>query len=92
MSDIEKQTREYLKAMYGLGTPSADILPAQNIPAVLAFARANRWIIEGPKAVTALHRWASSSLQSKVPLSAFGECERPGGRTRHPGLEMLSHC
>jgi hypothetical protein len=49
MSDIEKQTREYLKAMYGLGTPSADILPAQNIPAVLAFARANRWIIEGPE-------------------------------------------
>jgi hypothetical protein len=48
MEDIEKQTREYLKALYGLGKPSAEILPVHNLPGILAFARSRRWIVEGP--------------------------------------------
>lgn len=49
MEDIERQTRAYLKALYGLGKSSAEILPAQNLPAILAFARQKRWIVEGPE-------------------------------------------
>jgi hypothetical protein len=49
MEDIERQTRDYLKALYGLGTPAVGILPVHNLPAVLAFARAKRWIVEGPE-------------------------------------------
>jgi hypothetical protein len=48
MDDIERQTREYLKALYGLGKSSVEILPAHNLPAILAFARLQRWIVEGP--------------------------------------------
>lgn len=48
MEEIEKQAREYLKALYGLGKSSADILAVQNLPAILAFARQKRWIVEGP--------------------------------------------
>ncbi|MFA5956121.1 hypothetical protein [Hyphomicrobium sp.] len=48
MEEIERQTRDYLRALYGLGTPSVEILPVQNLPAVLAFARLQRWIVEGP--------------------------------------------
>jgi hypothetical protein len=49
MDDIEKQARQYLKALYGLGEPSADVLPAQNLPAILAFARREGWIVESPE-------------------------------------------
>jgi hypothetical protein len=49
MEEIEKQTRDYLRALYGLGKPSVEILPVQNLPAVLAFARLKRWIVEGPE-------------------------------------------
>jgi hypothetical protein len=48
MDDIEKQTRDYLKALYGLGTPSVGILPVHNLPSILAYARQRRWIVEGP--------------------------------------------
>lgn len=48
MEEIERQTREYLRALYGLGTPSVGILPVHHLPAVLAFARSRRWIVEGP--------------------------------------------
>lgn len=49
MEEIERQTRAYLKALYGLGKSSAEILPVQNLPAILAFARQKRWIVEGPE-------------------------------------------
>jgi len=48
MEELERLTREYLKALYGLGKASTDILPVQNLPAILAFARRRRWIVEGP--------------------------------------------
>jgi hypothetical protein len=47
MDEIERQTREYLKALYGLGKSDNKILPAQNLPAILAFARRKHWIVEG---------------------------------------------
>jgi hypothetical protein len=46
MEEIERQTREYLKALYGLGKPSVEILSVQNLPAILAFARREGWIVE----------------------------------------------
>jgi hypothetical protein len=49
VEDIERQTRDYLRALYGLGTPSAEILPVHNLPAIMAFARSKRWIVEGPE-------------------------------------------
>ncbi|RUO98554.1 hypothetical protein [Hyphomicrobium sp.] len=49
MEEIERQTRDYLKALYGLGTPSEKILPVHNLPAILAFARSRLWIVEGPE-------------------------------------------
>jgi hypothetical protein len=48
VEEIERQTREYLRALYGLGTPS-EILPVNNLPSILAFARSKRWIVEGPE-------------------------------------------
>jgi hypothetical protein len=47
MEDIKRQALEYLKALYGLGKPSVEILPIQNLPAILAFARREGWIVEG---------------------------------------------
>lgn len=48
MEEIERQTRQYLKALYGLGK-SVEVLPVQNLPAVLAFARREGWIVESPE-------------------------------------------
>jgi len=49
MNDIEKQARHYLKALYGIGEPSDEVLSAQNLPAILAFARQEGWIVESPE-------------------------------------------
>ena len=49
MDDIERQARLYLKALYGIGEPSAEVLPAQNLPAIFAFARQEEWIVESPE-------------------------------------------
>lgn len=49
MDDIEKQARHYLKALYGIGESSDEVLPAHNIPAILAFARQEGWIVESPE-------------------------------------------
>jgi hypothetical protein len=49
MKEIERQTREYLKALYGLGKPSVEVLPVRNLPAILAFARQEGWIVEPPE-------------------------------------------
>lgn len=49
MDDIEKQARHYLKALYGVGELSGEVLPAQNLPAILAFARQEGWIVESPE-------------------------------------------
>ena len=48
MKDIERQARQYLKALYGIGHPS-EILRVQNLPAILAFARQEGWIVESPE-------------------------------------------
>ena len=48
MEEIERQTREYLKALYGLGK-SVEVLPVRNLPAILAFARQEGWIVESPE-------------------------------------------
>lgn len=49
MEDIEKQARQYLKALYGIGEPSVEVLPVQNLPAIFAFARQEGWIVESPE-------------------------------------------
>jgi hypothetical protein len=48
MEEIERQTRAYLKALYGLGRPSTEVMSVQNLPAILAYARQRLWIVEGP--------------------------------------------
>jgi len=49
MDDIEAQARQYLKALYGIAEPSVEVLPVQNLPAILAFARQEGWIVESPE-------------------------------------------
>ena len=49
MDDIEKHARQYLKALYGIGESSDTVLPALNLPAILAFARQEGWIVESPE-------------------------------------------
>lgn len=48
MDDIEKQARAYLKALYGLGKSSTDVMSVQNLPAIMTYARRRLWIVEGP--------------------------------------------
>jgi len=48
MDGLEQQARQYLKALYGVGGPPAEVLPVANLPAILAFARQEGWIIESP--------------------------------------------
>ncbi|HVX35002.1 MAG TPA: hypothetical protein VHC71_02145 [Hyphomicrobium sp.] len=48
MDEIERQAREYLKALYGIGQP-VEILHVQNLPAILAFARKEGWVVESPE-------------------------------------------
>lgn len=49
MDNIEQQARHYLKALYGIGESTHEVLAAQNLPAILAFARREGWIVESPE-------------------------------------------